>query len=81
MNKITLGTIIRTVLLLLAVVNQVLAIVGKEALPVYESDVTQLITLAVTIAASIAAWWKNNSFTKAALAGDKVKETIKESRG
>lgn len=63
-------TIIRTIVLVIALINQVLAIVGREAIPVTEEDVYQVVTIVVTIGAAVWAWWKNNSFTKAAILGD-----------
>ena len=48
--KIKPETIIRTIVLVLALANQVLAIYGKEALPITEDEVYQAITLIVTIA-------------------------------
>ena len=78
MKKITADTIARTIVLGLALVNQVLAIAGKEVLPFADDDIYQLVSLIATIAASAAAWWKNNSFTAAAIEADAYKERIKE---
>lgn len=71
-KKVTVSTIIRTVLLVLALVNQGLTIAGLSPLPIEDETVTQVISLAATIVTALAAWWKNNSFTKAAIAGDKA---------
>lgn len=71
-------TIIRTVVLVVALVNQILAIAGKETIPLYESDIAQIITLAVTIGSTLWAWWKNNSFTKNAIKADDYKEHLDE---
>lgn len=70
-------TIARTIVLFIALANQVLAISGKEAFPVTEDQVYQTVTLVVTIGASVWAWWKNNSFTKAAIEADKVLTDLK----
>ena len=75
-NKITVETIIRTIVVMVALINQILAICGKEALPLYESDIVQIITLVATIASSLWAWWKNNSFTQNAIAADKYKDRL-----
>lgn len=66
------GTIARTICLLLALSNQVLAIFGKEELPFAEQDIYQLCSLIFTVASALAAWWKNNSFSKAAIEADKL---------
>ena len=76
-NKISAGTIARTVVLLLALVNQVLSMLGVQTIPIADEDVNTLIATGWTIAASLAAWWKNNSFTQAALAGDALKDEIR----
>lgn len=75
--KVKTETIVRTIVLVLALANQVLAIAGKEAFPVTEDQVYQVVTLTVTIAASVWSWWKNNSFTEAAIRGDLLKDKIK----
>lgn len=75
--KIKTDTIIRTIVLVLALVNQVLAIYGKEVIPVTEDEVYQLVTLIVTIASTLWAWWMNNSFTQAALMADEYLERLR----
>ena len=79
MRNITSGTIIRTVILALALVNQVLATMGKSPIPIEDETITELISTAWTVVAAAVAWWKNNSYTKAALAGDDLMQTLKES--
>ena len=71
------GTIVRTVILLVALINQVLSIIGKPILPITDEQIEQLITLIITIGAAIWNWWKNNSFTQAAIEGDITKDRIK----
>lgn len=72
MKKISKGTIIRTAVLVLAIANNALAIAGKSPLPIDDNTVTEVISFAFTTAASFAAWWKNNSFTQAAIAADET---------
>ena len=76
--KIKTDTIVRTIVLVLALLNQILAIKGKEVLPVTEDEVYQFVSLVVTIGASLWAWWKNNSFTEPALMGDQLKDQLKQ---
>lgn len=76
--KIKTDTIVRTIVLVLALLNQILAIKGREVLPVTEDEVYQLVSLVVTIGASLWAWWKNNSFTEPALMGDQLKDQLKQ---
>ena len=65
-------TIIRTTVLVIALLNQILTSTGHDILPISDEEVSQVISLAFTIGASIWAWWKNNSFTIAAIEADKV---------
>ena len=76
--KIKTETIIRTIVLVLALVNQVLAIYGKERIPITEDEVYQLFTLVFTIGSSLWAWWKNNSFTQPALKADEYMEQLRK---
>lgn len=69
--NITAGTIARTACLLLALTNQVLSALGKPVLPIESQTVEQLVTAGITTVAALIAWWKNNSFTKEAIAADK----------
>lgn len=77
MYNVKIDTIARTIVLFIALANQVLAIAGKELLPVTEDQVYQTVTLIVTVAASVWAWWKNNSFTKNAIEADNVLAQLK----
>jgi SPP1 family holin len=71
--KISIGTWVRTILLLVTLINALLAMAGKAALPITEDDVNKIIdtgyafysVLAVAFAAALA-WWKDNAFTKKA---------------
>ena len=70
--NITKGTLIRTILLVFALINQVLAAFGKSPIPIDDDTVTNLISTAWTVIASLIAWWKNNSFTDKAIKADKM---------
>lgn len=74
----TKGTLIRTVLLLLALVNQVLAAFGISPLPLENETVTTLVSLGFTVVTALVAWWKNNSFTKEAQAADAYLSALRE---
>lgn len=69
-NMVKTETIIRTIVLILALANQALAICGKEKIPVTDDEIYQLVTLIITIGSALWAWWKNNSFTKPAIKAD-----------
>lgn len=70
--KVSKSTIIRTAVLLLAIVNSGLTLFGKSPLPFDDQAVTEMISYLFTVGASLVAWWKNNSFTKKAIEADKT---------
>lgn len=75
--KISAGTIARTACLLLALLNQVLCALGKSPLPIESETLNQLVTTSLTVTAALVSWWKNNSFTKEAIAADKEYERLR----
>lgn len=75
---VRVDTIIRTIVLVLALTNQVLTSLGKPIIPITDDQVTELITLAITIGTSIWAWWKNNSFTQEAIQADEYMRRLKK---
>ena len=70
MQGIKKETLVRTAALVIALINQILAVAGKELLPFGEDDLYQFVSLGMTLITSLVAWWKNNSFTKSAIIGD-----------
>ena len=70
-------TILRTVLLLIALFNQILTVLGKNPLPFSDEELYTALTLLFTAAASLWAWWKNNSFTKNAIRADEFLAELK----
>ncbi len=76
--KITKGTLIRTVVLLLALLNQILSICGVSPIPIDDDTATNVISTLWTAIASIVAWWKNNSFTQDAISADTYLTELKE---
>ena len=76
--KVKTETIIRTAVLALALLNQVLVICGKTSLPVKDEELTQVLSLCLTIGASVWSWWKNNSVTANAIKADEYLRELKE---
>lgn len=76
-NHISAGTIARTAALALALTNQILSAAGKPVIPIDNAQLEQLITTGFTVCASIVNWWYNQSFTQAAIEGDKTYESVK----
>ena len=76
--RISADTIARTIVLFIAILNQILAILGKNRLEIAESDIYQIVTLIFTIGSAVWAWWKNNSFTQSALKADEFMKELKD---
>lgn len=75
--KVSGETIARTTVLALALINQALTMFGVNPLPFSDTQVYEFITLAFTLGTTIWAWWKNNSFTEAALKADEYMNQLK----
>ncbi|CAM3774235.1 phage holin [Alkalicoccus chagannorensis] len=60
------GTIIRTTVLALALINQLLASFGMSPLPFTQEEMEQGVSAVVTTAAAIWAWWRDNDVTEEA---------------
>ena len=69
-RKIEKGTIVRTAVLVFALSNQALTISGHNPLPFSEDEVGQAVSMLLMVGASLWTWWKNNSFTQAAITAD-----------
>ncbi|ASZ61033.1 phage holin [Bacillus subtilis] len=71
MNTFDKGTVIRTVLLLIALINQTMLMLGKSPLDIQEEQVNQLAdalysagSIVFTIGTTLIAWFKNNYVTE-----------------
>ena len=77
MTNVKASTIIRTIVLAIVLVNNILTMNGLNPLPFSEDELYEIVSGIATIAASIWAWWENNSFTKAAIKADEEYERLK----
>jgi SPP1 family holin len=66
MKNIDNGTIVRTVVLFVALINQGLAAFGYSPLPFNNDEVELFVSTAITAVASIVTWWKNQNITREA---------------
>ena len=57
------GTIVRTVILAIALVNQVLFATGHSVIPIADEDIEVLINTGFTVVMAVITWWKNNSWS------------------
>lgn len=79
--KVSKETIARTVVLFVALLNTVLNACGKNPLPFSDDEVYTGVSAVVATVAAIWAWWKNNSFTSAAVKADEVLKIEKAEGG
>lgn len=79
------STIVRTILLVVVLINMILKANGKNIINVDESQVYELVECLISIAIIIVSWWKNNSFTENAQKADEylaeLRRLEKEERG
>lgn len=68
------GAIVRTTVLIVALINQFLVNAGYSPLPFDDDGVEIAVTTTLTITASVWTWWKNNSLTRKARQADKLAE-------
>lgn len=76
--KVKADTIARTIILALALVNQLLSASGHAVIPIPNADIETLVSTGFTVIMAVVNWWYNNSFTQAALRGDKVMDEAKQ---
>lgn len=76
--KISKGTIVRTIMLIIVLVNMVLQHFGIDVIKVDESEVLSLVETVINLAVIIVAFWKNNSFTDKAIKADEFLKNLKE---
>lgn len=75
--KISKGTIVRTVMLIIVVLNMVLKHFGIDVINVSENEVLSVLEMLIEIATIIVTFWKNNSFTQNAIKADEFLKTLK----
>jgi SPP1 family holin len=70
-ENISTDTIIRTIVLMIALLNQALTSLGKNPIPFADEVIYEGVSLLVTFAAAAWTWWKNNSVTPEAVEADR----------
>lgn len=74
--KVSKATIIRTICLVIAIVNIILEMRGYSIIPIDNELVTEAVSVVFLIGSAVASWWKNNSFTENALKADEVLKAL-----
>lgn len=72
------NTIIRLIVLVIALINQTLTALGKNPIPYSEDTVYELVSILVTIGISCWTAWKNNNVSEASRLSQKVLNGIKD---
>lgn len=78
--KISKGTIVRLIAVLFVIVNLILKAAGKPVIEIDEGTIGAFVDAVITIAVIIIAFWKNNSFSKAAIKADEFLKKLKEGK-
>lgn len=78
--KVSTGTIARTIVLIFALVNQALTMLGYNPLPWSDTAVYEVVTNLLTVISALVAWWKNNSFTGEAITADNYMKSLKQAK-
>lgn len=78
MKNVSKKTIIRTVLMLVALVNLILNLTGKKTLPFTDDEISMGVAAVLDAIATIWVWWKNNSFTAEAITADEYLASLKD---
>ena len=76
--KVSKGTIVRTVMLVIVVLNMILQHFGLDVIDVSEVQVLAFIELLIEIAVIVVAFWKNNSYSKNAILADAYLKDLRE---
>lgn len=77
--KITKATIVRTILVLMVIVNFFLEKIGVDVIPVNENAILMAVEALIEIAVIVVGFWKNNSFTEKAIKADAFLKELRES--
>lgn len=69
--------IIRLAVLVIALLNQTLTMLGWNPLPFSDDQIYEGVSATVTVIVAVWAWWKNNSITKEARVADVYMKRLK----
>lgn len=77
--RISKGTIVRTVMLIIVIINLVLKQLGYDLINVSESEILSVVEMLIELAVIVVSFWKNNSYTQNAIKADEFLKNLKES--
>ncbi len=76
--RIKADTVIRTVILIISLLNIILNLFGCKTLPVEDETVSDFISSLFLIVSAVSSWWYNNSFSKKAIEADEYLDELRE---
>ena len=76
--KISKGTIIRTIILAIVLINLALKAFGVDLIPTDENFIASIVETGIEIGAIIVSWWYNNSFSEKAKKADEFFKQLQE---
>lgn len=75
--QISKGTIVRTVMLIIVIINLVLKQLGHDLINVSESEILTAVEMIIELAVIVVSFWKNNSYTQNAIKADEFLRNLK----
>lgn len=75
--KISKSTIIRTILVAIVIINFILEKLGVDLIPADESVITMFVETFIEIAVIVVGFWKNNSYSQAAIRADEILKELR----
>ena len=78
--KISKGTIVRTIMLVILIINLILKQLGYELINVSESQVLSVVEMLIEIAVIVVSFWKNNSYTEKAIEADEFLQDLRKEK-
>lgn len=80
LKRVKFSTWVRLIVLAVAVINAAMRICGQGTISLGNETVEDVASVIVLVVSAVNAYWKNNSFTEAALTADELLQTLKETR-
>lgn len=77
LKEVGTSTIVRTLVMVLVIINTILTMIGRNPLPYSEEELYSGLSVLVNTIVVLWVWWKNNSFTKAAVEADSIMKMLK----
>lgn len=77
--KISKGTIVRTILLVIVIINLILKRFGLSLIEVSENEILEAVEMIIEITVIVVNFWKNNSYTQNAIKADEFLKQLKNS--